>query len=223
MSILPVARVASELEQISHMTLDQAMKLRQIMIEGAYTNILELGFFHGKSSALIAAILEEMGRGHLTTIDIPYAMKVSPRIEEVLASVGLSEKVTIYYEHSDCAWRLMRFLESEPQPRFDLAYIDDGHTWAATGFQFFLVDKLLAPGGCIVFDDLDWTFQEWLDNDSTGSIPDNLRKHLIKTMSEEERRTPQIRKTWDLLVNAHPGYEKFRTDGTWGIAYKRKS
>ena len=51
----------------------------------------------------------------------------------------------------------MEMIEAELPPTFDLVYLDGGHTWDATGFAFFLVDKLLRSGGWLIFDDIYWT------------------------------------------------------------------
>jgi predicted O-methyltransferase YrrM len=58
------------------------------------SNILEVGFYHGKSSAYFAAILEDEGRGHLATIDMANARQREPNIVQVLESVALSHRVT---------------------------------------------------------------------------------------------------------------------------------
>ena len=54
-------------------------------------------------------------------------------------------------------WRLMKIIEQNSEPIYDFIFIDGGHDWYTTGYAFFLVDKLLKPGGYILFDDLDWT------------------------------------------------------------------
>ena len=48
-------------------------------------------------------------------------------------------------------------LESADPPEFDFVFLDAGHTWDVTGFAFFLVDRLLRPGGWLLFDDLNWS------------------------------------------------------------------
>ena len=38
------------------------------------------------------------------------------------------------------------------------------------GFAFFLVDRLLAPGGWMVFDDMDWTFASSMRRAGSSAI-----------------------------------------------------
>jgi hypothetical protein len=100
--------------------------------------------------------------------------------------------------------------QEDPTPRFDFCFLDAGHTWAVDGFGFFLVDRLLKPGGWIIFDDLDWSFSESTVKDSD----------LYRSMLEEERTTKQVRKVYELLVRPHGGYEELRDDRGWGYARK---
>ncbi len=116
-----------------------------------------MGFLHGKSSAYLAAILEDLGRGHLTTIDRKAAQEFEPNIFNTLERVGLSHRVTPIFAHRSHTWELCKMIQSGQGPRFDFCYFDGGHTWDVTGFGFVLVDLLLKPGGWILFDDLDWT------------------------------------------------------------------
>ncbi len=102
-------------------------------------------------------------------------------------------------------------LEKDPSPQFDFCFLDGAHDWFTDGFAFLLVDKLLKPGGLIVFDDLDWTFD---------SSPMLRGTDKIKNMPVEERETAQIRKVYELLVLPHPSYGDFVTKNGW--AYARK-
>ena len=50
---------------------------------------------------------------------------------------------------------LMRAIEAGH--KYDFCFIDGAHTWDTDGFAFCLVDRMLRPGGWIIFDDLNWT------------------------------------------------------------------
>src|SRR5262249_45704922 len=91
---------------------------------------------------------------------------------------------------------------------------DGAHNWFTDGFAFFLVDKLLKPGGLIIFDDLDWTYEE---------SPALKNREELKYMSEEERTTPQIRKVYEILVKSHPSYDDFMEKDGWAYARKTKT
>ena len=198
---------------LPYMTLEQASKLDGFIKEHRLTRCLELGFLHGKSSAFIAAILSEIGEGHLLTIDRRNALDRDPDINQVLETLDLAEWVTVSYEQRSYNWKLMRLLEDEDRPTFDFCYIDAAHTWDDTGLAFFLVDKLLAPNGWILFDDLDFYYQKLVKSD------EETPPYLLR-MGREERETKQVRNVWELLVKEHPGYGDFTESGTWAFTRK---
>src|SRR5690606_15735400 len=172
------------------------------------------GFYHGKSSAYFAAILEDLGRGHLVTIDRNDAKKRKPNIDEVLTQLNLRHRVTPVYVERSYTWEMAKMIAVTPRPQFDLCYFDGGHTWDGTGFGFILVDLLLKPGGWIVFDDLKWTIQTAMQ--SMEKVP----KHWL-ACSPDERVTPAVRLVFDLLV-PHLGYTDMHVinRGQWGVARK---
>jgi predicted O-methyltransferase YrrM len=159
----------------------------------------------------MAAALASGGKGRMLTIDLLSAKHNEPNIEELLNRVGERSRVDIVYEPTSYTWRLMRLLQENPAPRFDLCYLDGAHDWFVDGFAFFLVDRLLRPNGWIVFDDLDWTY---------AMSPALGHTDRVKHMPEDERTTPQIRLVYDLLVKTHPNYHNFRDEGEWAFAQK---
>ena len=209
---MKVDDVYTYVKNIPHMTVDQAKVITRFVIDNNCKNILELGFEHGVSTCYLAAALDEIGDGSITTIDLEDARDVRPNIEILFDQIKLSRFVKIYYEPTSYIWRLMRLIEQNPDPAFDLCYLDGAHTWFVDGFAFFLVDKLLKPGGWIIFDDLDWTFK---------TSPELKKSKMVKIMPTEEKETPQIRKVYELLVKPHPGYGEFMEKDGW--AYARKS
>jgi len=105
---------------------------------------------------------------------------------------------------------MMRFLEEDPAPRFDLCYVDGAHSWFVDALAFFLVDRLLRPGGWIIFDDLEWTY---------AASPSQAE--VVRNMPLDEQTTPQVKKIYELLVKAHPNYHNFRIEDGWAFAHKR--
>lgn len=199
---------------LRYMKLEQAAILDNFLREYNLTRCLELGFFHGKSSAFIGAILRDIGEGHLLTIDRKNALERQPNIHQVLEALDLTSWVTVSYEQRSYNWKLMRMLEEDDRPRFNFCYIDAAHTWDDTGLAFFLVDKLLEPGGWMIFDDLDFKYQALV------KPGEDMPKYLLR-MGHEERNTNQVRNVWELLVKKHPAYDRFIERGNW--AYARKA
>jgi predicted O-methyltransferase YrrM len=207
-------RVRAAFEDLQYMGHAQAQLMRDLIAKHDARDILEIGFYHGKSSAYFAAILEDLGCGHLVTIDRKNARKREPNIDHVLSTLGLSHRVTPVYAHRSYTWEMAKMIQAQPRPQFDLCYFDGGHTWDGTGFGFLLVDMLLRPGGWIVFDDIPWTIEAATHKRSNA--PKRWR-----TYSQDERGTPAVKLVFDLLV-PHLGYTDKRivNSGQWGIARK---
>jgi len=198
-------------EGIPYMKFSQAQVMTDIILKNRTRNILELGFAHGVSTCYLAGAVDELGGGSVTTIDLLNAKNREPNIEMLLSRVGLQQYVTIFFEPTSYLWRLMKMLDAVNPPQFDLCYFDGGHDWYNTGYAFFLVDKLLAPGGWIIFDDLDWTY---------AASPALKNEENVQKMPHDERVTPQVRKLYELLVKQHNSYGHFSEKDGWGIAQK---
>jgi predicted O-methyltransferase YrrM len=199
-------KVKQVVEDLPYMSLKKAQVMQDFIHKHSISNILELGFFHGVSTCYMAAALEEVDQGSIVSIDLHSAQKRQPNIEELLEKCGYLDTVEFYYEPASYNWRLMKLIEAQ-EKTFDLCYLDGGHDWYNTGLAFFLVDKLLRPGGWIIFDDLDWTME-------------HIEAQWALRKPEEERVTPQVRKVWELLVKTHPQYSNFYEQGGWGYAQK---
>ncbi|RXJ84394.1 O-methyltransferase [Arcobacter cloacae] len=196
-----------------HMTLSQANEITKFIEKNNLLNILELGFAHGVSTTYMANKLKQMNKGgSITCIDLEHSKDRVPRIETLLNEIDELDRVKIYFEPTSYLWRLMKFLEEDSNPKFDLCYLDGAHSWFVDGFAFFLVDKLLKPGGWIIFDDMNWTY---------SNSPSNKNLEKVKIMPEDEKTTPQIKKVFDLLVKTHPNYHNFKETKQWGYAQKK--
>ncbi|TMC01342.1 MAG: class I SAM-dependent methyltransferase, partial [Chloroflexi bacterium] len=155
--------------------------------------------------------------GLVTTID----RRTGPDVRPLLARAGLDRFVdAIRAEHS-YTWELMRLIEAHTvggrcRPPFDLCFVDGAHSWDTDGFAFFLVEKLLRPGGWIVFDDLDWAYAN-----ATDLAPPDAE--LAALMSGEARSTTQVSRVFELLVRQHPAMDVVRVYGRRGWARKTGS
>ena len=212
-NIMKIEQIKSVVDGIPVMDFNSAKKITSFIQSKKLNNVLELGFAHGVSSCYIAGILAEMKTGHLTTIDLKIAQNRKPNIESLLTKLGLRSFVTIYYEPTSYNWRLMKLIEQNPTPIFDFCFIDGAHDWYSDGFAFFLVNKLLVPGGWILFDDINWTF---------GTSPSLKNTKHVQKMPSDERDTAQVGKIYELLVKTHPDYHNFKVEDNWAYAQKKR-
>jgi predicted O-methyltransferase YrrM len=206
--------VNEKLRNLQYMRESQAVIMRDFIHEHDVRSILEIGFYKGKSTAYFAAILEDLGEGHVVTIDKEFAQKYEPNISETLDSVGLSHRVTSIFAHRSHTWELGKLASEAPKQQFDMCYFDGGHTWDVTGFGFVLVDMLLRPGGWIVFDDLDWTITKSLKRNPS-------RAKSYRNYSQDEKDACGVRMVFELLAPSF-GYKDLREDRTAGWGFARK-
>lgn len=198
---------------VPHMTAEQANLMRDIIAaEGAH-DVLELGFYKGKSSAYIAAILEDLDKGGLSTFDLESARKHEPNIEVLLEKTGLRHRVTTYFCKRSYTWELQRLINTPDRPQFDFCYLDGGHTWDVTGFAVLLVDMLLRPGGTMLLDNMDWSMAR---SPYYRKNPRNARR-----FDSDEFESRPVRLVWDTVLE-HLGYEHVREypEQGWGLARK---
>jgi predicted O-methyltransferase YrrM len=205
--------ITRRFERIRYMRAEQAAVMRELIAEADAEAVLEIGFYQGKSSAYIAAILEDRGRGRLLTIDRADARRHRPNIEELLGLAGLAHRVEAVFAHRSFTWELQKLIASRPRPSFDLAYFDGAHTWDGTGFGVLLVDMLLRPGGILVLDDLDWSPE-------TASCYRRSPAKLA-AFSADEAATPSVRRVCELVL-PHLGYPEVQEIAAvnWAVARK---
>ena len=114
-------------------------------------------------------------------------------------------------------WELLKLIEQQTEngvcnPLFDFCYMDGARNFEVDYCAFFLVDKLLKPGGYILFDDLFWTYNNSHSLKNTD---------FVKAMADDEKSMPHIKQLVDFVVHQHPDYTVRVLDRYWAIAPKR--
>jgi predicted O-methyltransferase YrrM len=210
--------ITDKFDAVKYMRAKQAVALRELISAEDVRNVLEVGFYKGKSSAYIGAILEDRDPnrtqgGRLVTIDRANALERTPNIHDLLEQAGLAHRVEPRFAFRSFTWELQKLIAQEPRPRFDLCYFDGGHTWDDTGFGVLLVDMLLKPGGLLLLDDVDWSI----------SRSEYYRKNpkLASAFSVDEAAAPAVRQVWNLIL-PHLGYSHVREYSDLGWALARK-
>ena len=206
---------AAVLKDIPHTRPHRGRVLYDFVRESGARDILELGFAHGVSACYFAAALDEIGAGSVLTIDNQSAKQRVPSISTLLEQMKLGRFVRPIFADTSYTWELMKLIEERTtdgvcRPHFDLCFIDGAHLWEVDGFSFFLVEKLLKPGGWILFDDLYWTFAEGMKGTEAARL-----------CPEDQGTTAQVERVFSLLVHQHPGFENAVIHDGWGWARKK--
>jgi predicted O-methyltransferase YrrM len=180
-------------------------------------HILELGTASGVSAAYMAAALDELGRGSVTTLDkqqfLPDPLperSAFAKVPELLRYVHFERPADSSY-----VWWLLHMLEERSddagncRPLYDFCYLDGAHDFTIDGLAALMLERLLRPGAWLLLDDLNWSYAA----DATPPDPGRF--------SDSEVRAPHVRLIFDVLLKQHPNFTEFRVqDGSWGWAKK---
>jgi predicted O-methyltransferase YrrM len=202
-----VARLAGRLP--AGMTPERGEQIHEFIRKHRPSSCLELGFANGLGALYIGSALEANGVGTLTSVDRRRARNRRPSAHDLIEAAGLTGRVSLVYEETSYTWFLHDTLraqltaEGEIEPCYDFVFLDGAHTWDVDALAFALVDRLLVPGGWMLFDDLDWTLD-----------------HRWARVPVRQRSLAQVGEIWELLVVTDPGYDVLRSDGQWGWARK---
>jgi predicted O-methyltransferase YrrM len=176
---------------------------------------LELGTGHGATTCVIAAALEEIGGGTITTID--HRPDRKHNISELAQVTGMQRYVRAIVHPAGYNWTLMGILREQTaagrcEPCVDFCYLNGAHEWVTDALAALLALRLLRPGGWLMIDDLNFRLR--------GCNPGWEKDFGHKT--NEELDTPQIGMVFDLLVKTHPDLERLALTNTGHIGWARR-
>jgi predicted O-methyltransferase YrrM len=160
----------------------------------------EVGIYEGDTALAIATSLDGDGELHLfdfeDRVDAVAARLREAGHENVVAHPNSRRLLDSYN------WSLMRLLRDRETPVFDYVFVDGAHTWAHDALAFFLIDRLLQPGGYIDFDDYTWTLR------SSPSMNPAAFPEVEQLYTDDQIDTAQVALVVDLLVKSDPAYEE---------------
>ena len=138
----------------SHVLADEAEFLSHAVRELKPAHTLEVGLAMGCSAlAICDAISSTPGARHVAIDPRQNARPLWAGIGlHNLSRAGFSSLIEF---HEEPSFRALARFEAEER-RFEFAFIDGFHTFDYAFVDFFLIDKLLAVGGAVAFDDADW-------------------------------------------------------------------
>jgi predicted O-methyltransferase YrrM len=194
----------------------QGRAIYEHVLEAEPVEILELGTSRGVSAAYMAAALDELGRGKITTLDRAQLVVDPPPEEQAFAKVPELLRYVRFERPPDSSyvWWLAREVEARSdahgncEPAYDFCYLDGAHDYTIDGLAVYLVEKLLRPQSWLLLDDLNWSY-------AVSGLDFGDR------FSEDEMQAAHMRLVFDTIVRQHPSFTEFRDqDGSWGWARK---
>jgi predicted O-methyltransferase YrrM len=210
-------RIQQAVEGVPVMTPAQGRIVYDHVLANNVTDVLELGTASGVSAAYMAAALDELGRGSVTTLDRQQYVVSPPPEQRAFAKVPELLRYVTFERPPDSSyvWWLLRKIEERSdasgncEPAYDFCYLDGAHDFTIDGLAVYLVEKLLRPQAWLLLDDLNWSYAA----DVNPPEPDRF--------SADEIQAPHVRLIFDVLLKQHPNFTEFRVqDGSWGWAKK---
>ena len=125
-------------------------------------------------------------------------LKADEALAEKDINVRLTPNTDLVYDSYN--WSLAHCLME--QLTYDLVFIDGAHSWHHDGMAFLLIDKMLPPGGVIVFDDIEWSVAT-----STTMNP-AVFPEVTEQYTEDQIDAIQVKMIIELLVKPDPRYEE---------------
>ena len=209
-------------------------EIYNLVREKGFSSILELGTAFGKTTAAIAAALQENGGGFVETVDLHVVEERFHKnsCKTVINDLGLAEFTIINHENHSYNWYLKKQIETQLkagkiEPKYDFVFLDGAHNFTIDGLAFHLCDRLLKPGGVILFDDLKYNIFDL--NEAQGTSNEftldsfDPRARVVRTpMGEDELKACHVGLIYELMVKTHPGYGDFKysNNQNWGYATK---
>ena len=92
------------LKSIPHTGPEKGALLYRSVLDGRYSNCLELGFAHGVGTCYLAGALDERGEGSIVAVDFNSAMRREPRADRLLSDLGLARWAELVFSPSSYTW-----------------------------------------------------------------------------------------------------------------------
>ncbi len=118
-------------------------------------------------------------------------------------------------------WDLGKLLLEKNAAFLDLVYMDGAHTFAFDGLACALMKELILPGGFLVFDDLNWTLSEDME-EHTALPAENSASDFTADYSKEQISARQVEMIVNVFMERDPEWVRFPSNPDWPRAIYRK-
>jgi predicted O-methyltransferase YrrM len=137
----------------TYVDLQEGDLLRRVVSAVRPTQSVEVGLAYGVSTMHICEALSQLGAQarHIVLDPLQFSKYQGVGLHN-LRTTGLDRFVTFFEEPSETA--LPRLLAAGTRIQF--AFVDGLHTFEQCALELYYIDRMLDPGGAIVFDDVSW-------------------------------------------------------------------
>ncbi len=166
----------------------------------------EVGVYEGETARRVANFLPDDSTVHLFDFE--------DKVKEAASKIGDNTSVVAWGNsrliYDSYCWSLQKAMDAGAQ--FDVVFLDGAHTYHHDALAFFLLDKMLRPGGYILFDDYEWS------HSTSPSMNPGVFPRIKDQYTDEQIQAQQVKMLVDKLVKTDPRYEEVIP----GFAYRKK-
>ncbi|KRE17649.1 hypothetical protein ASE63_00085 [Bosea sp. Root381] len=198
-----------EYASLSEHSAEMILLLEQILQNNGDPQIAEVGVGIGATSVKIAEKLAN--RGQLYLFDFNHNVAQLGDDLKALGFTNLRLHGSSKHTYDSYTWQLLKLAKFHqrlsPHGFFDLIYLDGAHTFIHDVGSTALCKKLVKPGGYLLMDDYNWTF-----NTSPTMNPEKMPQ-VATWYSQEQLETPHIKLVCEALLDGDPEFERDYLDG----------
>ena len=182
------------------------------VIASKATRCIELGTGYGSTTCVIAAALDELGGGSVTTVDMIGRQPIG--VHDLAAHTGLQHRIEIVTDSAGYNWYLAGKIDpTKPEPLYDFCFLDGAHEFEPDALAVTLVKRLLVPGAWLALDDMDFKLR--------GCQPG--WETIFAGRTELQLDTFQVGKVFDLLIKNSSTYDAIYTTDNGRTGWARKA
>lgn len=197
-----------EFSHISRRNRDALVTLKFALAENPEARVAEVGIGVGATTVEMAKMMENRGELHL--FDFQEA------VDDLAADLGRLGYTNVH-AHGNTPklfdsynWSLGKLLievKAGAVP-FDFIYIDGAHNFPVDGLAVAISAQLLAPGGYLLMDDVDWSYSR-----SKAMHPDD-NPIVREWFTDEQITVPQVGFVCQLFLDGNPAFTREHLGGT---------
>jgi len=198
-----------------HQSKDALHGIYQHIIATGAKDCLELGTAFDATACTMAAAVDEIGGGLVTTVDRIERAPVG--VIELAQAVGLGSYIRAVMHDAGYNWFLLDRLRERTtgetcKPCYDFCFLDGAHLWEPDALAALLAVRLLRPGGWLLLDDLHWHPKDH-PNWQTA----------FAQLSPTELDTRAVGQVFDLVLKPDPALEHFVLSNEGHMGWCRKA
>jgi predicted O-methyltransferase YrrM len=197
-----------EFSHISRRNRDALVTLKFALAVNRNARVAEVGIGVGATTVEMAKMMDNQGELHLFDFDEAVTDLASDLDRLGFQNVHAHGNTPKLFDSYNWALgKLLLEVKAGNAAPFDFIYIDGAHNFPVDGLAVSISMQLLAPGGYLLMDDVDWSYSR----SRSINFEDNL---AVREFTAEQLATQQVQFVCDLFLEGNPEFARDHLGGT---------